>query len=189
MIRALIFDCFGVFYPDPVFAYMQDPLTPPEKADALHALDEQAVRGKLSKKEFIQKAALLLNKPEDDIERQLFQRHSTNKQLVDFVKQARNTYKTALLSNVGRDIMDGFFTSDELRELFDEVILSGNEKFAKPDPEFFILACKRLGVMPEETILIDDVATYCEAAKSLGMQAICYQSFDQFSNEIHFLLQ
>ena len=126
---------------------------------------------------------------EEYIVQQLFKRHSTNEQLIDFVKQARDTYKTALLSNVGADIMEGFFTSDELRELFDEVILSGNEKLAKPDPEFFLLACKRLNVIPEETIFIDDVATYCEVAKSLGMQAICYQSFDQFSNEIHFLLQ
>lgn len=41
MIKALIFDCFGVFYTDPVFAYMRDPQTPLEKANALHALDEE----------------------------------------------------------------------------------------------------------------------------------------------------
>ena len=48
MIRALVFDCFGVFYPDPVFTYMRDPQNPPEKAEALHTLDELAARGQLS---------------------------------------------------------------------------------------------------------------------------------------------
>ena len=68
MIKALIFDCFGVFYPDPVFTYMRDPSTTNEKAKALHALDEQAARGKITKEGFIQKAALLLEKSPEEIE-------------------------------------------------------------------------------------------------------------------------
>ena len=97
MIRALVFDCFGVFYPDPVFTYMRDPQTPPEKAEALHALDEQAARGKLTKHEFIQKASELLNKTPHEVELQFFQRHNNNRKLINFITNARSNYKTALL--------------------------------------------------------------------------------------------
>ena len=84
--------------------------------------------------------------------------------------------------------MDGFFTLQEREELFDVVIFSGNEKFAKPDKEFFALACKRLGVIPEEAIMIDDLQHNCEAAKSIGMQAICYKGFEQFYKAVTSLL-
>jgi hypothetical protein len=59
MVKALIFDCFGVFYTDPVFAYMRNPTTPPEKAEALHTLDKQAVVGALDKKDFVVQAVTL----------------------------------------------------------------------------------------------------------------------------------
>ena len=55
MIKALVFDCFGVFYTDPVFSYMRDPQSPPGKAKTLHSFDEQAARGKLTR-------LILLNK-------------------------------------------------------------------------------------------------------------------------------
>jgi len=189
MIRALVFDCFGIFYPDPVFTYMRDPQTTPEKAKTLHALDEGAARGKLTKNEFIQKASELLNKIPQEVELQFFQRHDNNQKLIDFIKKARIKYKTALLSNIGGDMMDGFFTPEESEQLFDVQILSGNEKFAKPDKEIFTLVCKRLGVSPDEAVMTDDMQDNCDVAKYLGMQAICYKNFEQFQNEINPLLK
>lgn len=72
MIKALIFDCFGVFYTDPVFAYMRDPQTPPKKAEVLHGLDVQAAYGRLSKADFVHEAALLLNCQAKEAEDWLF---------------------------------------------------------------------------------------------------------------------
>jgi hypothetical protein len=57
MIKALIFDCFGAFYLDPVFAYMRDPQTPKLDGEALHDLDKQAAVGELSKQGFVKQAA------------------------------------------------------------------------------------------------------------------------------------
>lgn len=59
MIKAIIFDCFGLFYVDPVFAYMRDSATPLEKAKALHDLDKQAARGTLTKQGFVEQASVL----------------------------------------------------------------------------------------------------------------------------------
>ncbi len=188
MIRALIFDCFGVFYPDPVFAYMHDPLTPPERAEALHAFDDQAARGNLSKVEFIEKASLLLAKPQDDVERQFFQSNQRNEMLVSLVQELRKTYKVALLSNIGSDMMGGFFTPDERRQLFDETILSGDVNLVKPNRAIYNLVCTRLGVVASEAIMVDDMASNIDAVKALGMQGICYMSFKQFRNGLSDLL-
>lgn len=180
MIKALIFDCFGVFYTDPVFAYMHDPKTPSEKANTLHELDEQAARGKLSKSSFVEQVSQLLKRPAEEIEQQFFRSEDRNQELVNFIQELRKDYKVALLSNIGADMMDGFFTPDERKELFDVAILSGAVGYAKPDPEIFRLACTKLGVLPTETVMIDDVQNNVDTAKGLGMQGIHYENFAQF---------
>jgi len=93
------------------------------------------------------------------------------------------------LSNIGGDMMNGFFTEEEYKKLFDLVVLTGNEKFAKPDKEIFALVCERLNVAPQEVVMIDDVSKNCEAAKNIEMQAICYKNFPQFQKELNIFLK
>jgi FMN phosphatase YigB (HAD superfamily) len=189
MIKALIFDCFGVFYIDPVFAYMRDPTTPAEKAEALHSLDEQAARGVLNKASFVTKAAQLLGITEAEAEQRFFHSAGRNEQLAALVKELRNSYKVAMLSNIGGDMMDGFFAPEERQELFDTVILSGDVKMAKPDRAIFELACARLGVKLNEAVMIDDMQTTCDIVKTFGMRSVCYKSFEQCKAELAAILK
>ncbi len=183
MIKALIFDCFGVFYTDPVFEYMRRPSTSLSVANALHGLDKQAAEGKLDKTGFIRKSAALLNITEAAAEKQFFQPRSHNRELVDFVVNARKKYKTALLSNIGGDMMDGFFSPEDYRKLFDVVVLSGDVGMTKPDPEIFRLTCRKLGIPLEHTVMVDDMPETIRAVKRLGMQGIRYKEFAQFIQE------
>ncbi len=188
MITALVFDCFGVFYVDPVFAYMRDPRSPKDKAEALHNLDEQAARGTLSKAGLITQASELLGLTPQEIEDRFFQGHVRNDELVAYVKELRKGYKIALLSNIGADMMEGFFTEQERSDLFDVVVLSGSTGYAKPDPEIFKLTCDKLSVEPDEAVMIDDVKSNCDAAVTTGMKAVQYRSFEQAKQELESLL-
>lgn len=189
MIKALIFDCFGVFYTDPVFAYMRDPATPPEKAESLHTLDKQAAVGALDKPGFVTQAASLLGISESEAEQRFFQSSERNEPLVELAKELRRNYKVAMLSNIGGDMMDGFFTSEERQQLFDAVILSGDVKMAKPDRAIFELACERLGVELSEAVMIDDMQTTCDIVKTFGMQSVCYKNLDQCKAELAAILE
>jgi len=185
VIKAIIFDCFGVFFVDPVFAYMRDSATSPEKAEALHSLDEQAARGTLSKQDFVKQAATLLGITPEAAEQRFFQSKGRDERLVALVKQLRQHYKIGLLSNIGADMMDGFFSPNEREELFDVAILSGEVKMAKPDKEIFELACQRLGVELRQAVMIDDMQSTCDIVKTYGMQSICYKDFEQLTEELH----
>lgn len=189
MIKALIFDCFGVFYTDPVFAYMNDPKVSPEKAEALHALDEQAARGALDKRAFDAKAASLLSISEKEAEQRFFHGLERNERLVELVQELRKKYKVAMLSNIGGDMMDDFFSPQERQDLFDVVILSGDVKLAKPDKAIFELACERLGVELNEAVMIDDMQTTCNIVKTFGMQSICYRNLEQCKSELTAILR
>ncbi len=180
MIKAIIFDCFGVFYADPVFAYMRKSSTSLDVATTLHELDKQAAQGVLDKPGFVGKAAELLNMPPVAVEEQFFKPHDQNQALIDFVVKLRGKYKTALLSNIGGDMMGSFFSPEDYERLFDVVVLSGNVGLSKPDSRIFQLTCKRLGVVPEDTLMVDDMPETIQAARMLGMLGICYKDFPQF---------
>jgi beta-phosphoglucomutase len=54
-----------------------------------------------------------------------------------------------------------------------DAIADGNAiKNSKPDPEVFLLAAERLGVRPEECIVMEDAEAGIEAAIAAGMKAV-----------------
>lgn len=59
-------------------------------------------------------------------------------------------------------------------ELFEDIVVSGDEKLAKPDPRIFAVLAERISHVAslEETVFIDDSAVNIEAAKRAGMDAI-----------------
>lgn len=61
---------------------------------------------------------------------------------------------------------------NEIMELFDFVIESSKENVRKPDPEFYLLACKRANIEPAEAIFLDDLGINLKPAKELGMTTI-----------------
>jgi putative hydrolase of the HAD superfamily len=60
----------------------------------------------------------------------------------------------------------------DAEELFDDVVLSFEVGHRKPDPEIFELAAKRAGVLPRESVFVDDLATNCAGAAAAGWRAV-----------------
>lgn len=68
--------------------------------------------------------------------------------------------------------------------LFDEIIVSGEIRIAKPDPRIFDVLLAHAGRPASNCIFIDDAAANITAAKSLGFQTIHFQSPDQLLEEL-----
>ena len=108
-----------------------------------------------------------------------------NEKLLNFIREEKqNGSKIAVLSNVAQYSFNQFFSEEEQAELFDEVVLSGNEGVSKPDARIFEIACERLGENPENCVFVDDSPENVLAAKKLGMHGIVYVDFDNFKAEI-----
>lgn len=67
----------------------------------------------------------------------------------------------------------------EAMALFEVVIESSKVGIRKPDPEIYRLACRELGVDPEDAVYLDDLGINCKPAHQLGMKAIKVTSADQ----------
>ena len=59
-----------------------------------------------------------------------------------------------------------------INDYFDGIVTSFQEKTCKPDPRIFINLIKRYGLDPSKTLMLDDSAANCEAARSVGLSAI-----------------
>lgn len=55
-------------------------------------------------------------------------------------------------------------------DVFRDVVVSGVERIAKPDPAIFDLAVRRFGIDPTRALFIDDNAANIAAAAALGWQ-------------------
>ena len=69
-------------------------------------------------------------------------------------------------------------------DLFDDRVISGEVKIAKPDPRIFKLLIERNHLNPAECLFIDDSEDNCRAAHALGINAVLYQSSKQVRQEL-----
>lgn len=60
----------------------------------------------------------------------------------------------------------------DLIDLFDAVVDGNDVSTAKPDPEVFLIAAEKLGVAPEDCIVVEDAQAGIEAANKAGMTSI-----------------
>lgn len=72
------------------------------------------------------------------------------------------------LSNFGADFWDEFIASQPVLRHFRDIVVSGHEKVAKPDPQIYAIAEQRFGMAPEELLFIDDKPENIAAATARG---------------------
>lgn len=85
-------------------------------------------------------------------------------------------YRLAALSNWSAEtfpIMQGRY---DFLSWFDEIVLSGAERCAKPDRRIFEILLQRLGIPASDCIFIDDSEKNILAAQSLGIRTVHFQS-------------
>lgn len=104
-----------------------------------------------------------------------------NQELVTLITRLKSKYKIGLLSNMDHSWLNSFSSRQVVKELFDVIVLSGDEGITKPDARIFKIAAERLGVSSEECVMVDDLAYNVDAAEALGMHAILYKDIDSLS--------
>ena len=75
------------------------------------------------------------------------------------------------ITNFGAEFWAMFRPTAPVFERFIDIVVSGVEKLAKPDPAIFALAERRFGFAPEAMLFIDDSLPNVEAALARGWHA------------------
>jgi 2-haloacid dehalogenase len=74
------------------------------------------------------------------------------------------------ITNFGAEFWAGFRPTAPIFDRFGQIVVSGEEKLAKPDPAIFALAEGRFGKPAEAMLFIDDNRANVEAAAACGWQ-------------------
>ncbi len=186
MIRALIFDCFGVLYRDSN-SLLYDTV-PHSKHQQVRDIIQASDYGIIARSDYFKQIGELSGLGEQAIRDIDSQQFSRNQQLFDKLPIYRQNYKIGMLSNIGDETMERLFPGDQLNELFDAYVLSGEVGMTKPAVEIFELTAARLGVLSEECIMIDDLPTNTEGASRAGMQTIVFANNQQLEAELNRLI-
>ncbi len=189
MIRAIIFDCFGVLAEDGWLPFKRRYIGENKQlADEVGDLGKQNEYGMMSNAEYLEKTSALIGVPAQQLQKAIG-RQKPNEELFEYIaSELKLKYKIGLLSNANYDVVHELFTQEQAK-VFDATVLSVESRLIKPDPRMFELMCDRLGVEPEECIFVDDVERYCDAAGLFGMYAIHYKDPDQCRTEIETIIR
>jgi HAD superfamily hydrolase (TIGR01509 family) len=83
----------------------------------------------------------------------------------------------AVASNSSRRLVDTALATAGISDAFDAVITSDDVMHAKPAPDIYLEACRRLGVSPADAVALEDSATGIAAAKAAGMACIAVPQY------------
>jgi epoxide hydrolase-like predicted phosphatase len=107
--------------------------------------------------------------------------------LIDFLRKLRKAYKVGLISNAWSGLR-AWIAEKKFEDAFDALIISAEERVAKPDARIYQIALEKLGAAPAEAVFVDDYLPNVEAARAVGMQTIHFTQPEKALAELKKLL-
>ena len=188
VIKAIVFDCFGVIVMSRRDALMRDF---PQIKEAYPKVEASVDLGRISHGEFNKLLASMTGLSQQKVEEEYWKTNRINNRIVDYIKKlkASGKYKLSLLTNINLDLMSEYIDFFKQNDLFDDMVISSEVGLIKPDKKIFELTASRLGLNTNECVMIDDRMVNIDGAKSAGMQAIQFISNNQIFEDIDKLLE
>lgn len=188
MIKAIIFDCFGVLTTDGWLPFKRKHFSnDPERELQATDLNKQVDAGLADYDQFLRDIAALAGVSVAEA-RVSIEDNVANQELFAYIRRVlKPRFKIGMLSNAGGDWIKDLFDKDQA-ELLGATSLSCQTGFVKPDERAYHDIANKLGVDPGTCIFVDDQPRYCTAAEAVGMRTVVYQSTEQCIRDIDRLL-
>ncbi|MBN1541868.1 HAD family phosphatase [candidate division KSB1 bacterium] len=107
-----------------------------------------------------------------------------NTELMQACKTLRTQLRLSIISNTDELHFERIYRDYSLGDLFETPITSFETGFRKPDPAIYTHALNRVGLLPQQTLFIDDRPENVEAARQLGMQALVFTDNARLENDL-----
>ncbi len=183
--KAVIFDCFGVLYTQSSLNFFERHKHLFKRGrDVLDALNLQIDLGKITRAEFFSGLEKELGMPADKIQTEIDQGLTEyDKELIEFIKNLKKSYKIGLLSNAGEEEISIIYR-DKIDNLFDVKTISYEAGFVKPDPQIYSICLSRLGIDASDCVFIDDSKSCVLGAEAVGISSILFTNFEQLKKDL-----
>ena len=180
MITTILFDFYGVFISDSYGLWLQNNNL--KREGIFIELINRRDYNQISEPEFLSELSQLMERRVTSEEIHL-QNLQPNNSLVELVQELKVNYKIGLLSNASTRLRVKIHDMN-LTGLFDEIFISSEISYTKPDPEAFLFAIKKMDAKPREVLFIDDNPINTTAASNLAITSIQFSSVEALKKEL-----
>lgn len=111
--------------------------------------------------------------------------------MYDFIKSLKENGFPVLygLTNWSNETFPEVRKKYRIFGLIDNIVVSGDEKMLKPNPEIYLTLTDRYHLNPEECLFIDDNIANVNGAINVGMSSVLFQGVDKLRADIQRLLK
>jgi putative hydrolase of the HAD superfamily len=142
--------------------------------------------GKLPEEEFEPRFAEVLGVGHAGLIDRLFAGSAPDHAMVQAIAKAREqAVRTGLISNSWGTRR---YDRQQLSELFDGIVISGEVGIRKPAPEIYEMGAEAIGLSPASCVFVDDLPFNLPPAAELGMATVHHTSTAQTIAELEELL-
>ncbi len=192
MIKAIVFDMHGVVLNRGTFGPLAKEyarMLGLKKKDVHDALDrhwEPWKVGGISEREFFQKLAedTGFRGDREKLKAMMYDPVKPYKSVLRLARRLEKRYRIYSLTNHAREFFEFLNGKFGLEGSFEAVFKSYDARLAKPDPEFYRHMLRKIGMKPEECVLIDDFEENVAAARKLGMKGIVHVNAKRTEREL-----
>ena len=187
-IKAVIFDCFGVLIVPAQVLLARDY---PDRVEDFRDLSMRSDYGYIDRAEYNRLASQFTGLSEDEFQKRYWNNRMRNAPAFEWIAELKKsqTFQVGLLSNIGVWRLEDYIPKVERDQMFDAVVLSGEEGMIKPAPEIFALMAARLSLDVSECVMVDDMLENVNGAERAGMHAILFADIDQARQDFDRLIE
>jgi len=184
MTKALIFDFFGVICSE-IAPFWLDRYVDGSKASFLKEMVVGAAdRGDISQDEMFKRLATVANISSKRVEDEWYELVHIDNSVVEFIRCQAFGRKVALLTNSPSPFVRSIIRTAGLEQLFHSIVVSSEQRVAKPESEIFRIVLDHLGLEPQHAIMIDDNKNNVDGAIRNGMEGILYRSYPSLREKL-----
>ncbi len=188
MVKAIIFDCFGVLVTEAWLPFKRKYFS--NNAELFEKASDAAKKanlGLINHDDFIKEAANLAGISPDEAWAYI-SRNVPDEELFEYIVELKKDYKIGFLSNIAGDYLNRMFSPEQIA-LFDVIELSYESGFIKPEPRAYLNIAKKMDFATKEMVMVDDQPRNIYGAEEAGMQAILYDNLEQFKTDLKALIR
>ena len=105
-----------------------------------------------------------------------------DEEMIALAKSLKKKYAVAILSNSEQSYEQKY--RPKLEKVFSPILYSHRERMAKPNPAFFELALKRLGLQAQECIMVDDCHENMKPCQELGIHFALFKNLEKLKKDL-----
>lgn len=185
MYTTFLFDFYDVIRIDPYKKWLRDHGF--KREGEFYDVAAQYDRGMLDFEGLMGELSRLSGERESEIDKAFKSANNFDEDVIYLISRLKLRFKIGMISNAGGPGLRVIIKEKGIVSLFDEIIISGEVGYIKPEPEIFYVALERLNSRPYETIFVDDNLLNCISARDLGIKSLQFTGYSKLINDLELL--